>query len=743
MYRVNVREVDLSITPEVGTPVQTALVGAFDLPIPSELPVSVTPDEFRRVGSTELSLIADSLVDGQEVTVIRPRGETQSLNAAFVVVGSYNVSFGAAFNVFYLMFLGYDPQKGYTDVSYVDVQLAGTPTDTILFSYSLDGSSTTHSLTINLNAPSVTLPSNIVPLFFYYEPYTGSLTLQSSVNYSGLTLNYTVSKATTPWVYFAEYGTPACSLTLYKGFYLEGIDLNSFNKQFVVSIENITVNREKGQVLYPSFDVVVHFRDIRGVSANTEYIRFRQVNLNPESPNYIERVIGNMTFEFDGERIVTSGEYPNQVPFLRVVVSQDIKQNVAGVEKWVPVGFEGIYSVGDFTVIVNELTNVSIPVTDSAIIPPMRFTRIEQITLSGGASFSVISNQPYGFNIQDSRHSYWLSPFKDDELIIGTELVLPALDVSTEFGVSSWEEALPEFSFLMPFQGGSDGYIRVDENEPDTIGRVKITPALLANYERLLPLLTEDQFDLVLTPYLTFADHAGTVNAFINRAENRFLYLFDIAGDDDTENLAISLAGYINSSFATTFFPWVRRLTNKGMRTVPASLAAYRSIRTTDPETGLAPVGARRGVVTGEPVRQVDWEDLYNNRINPIVRVGNDVLLFGQKTMLNVNSALNRINVRRLLIAMRNRISQILSSYLFENNTSENRLRAEALVRQYLESLRLRGAVTDYEVAIDSVTTPTDIDNNTLRARVTVQPARSIEYIDITFVITPTGVEIT
>jgi phage tail sheath protein FI len=111
--------------------------------------------------------------------------------------------------------------------------------------------------------------------------------------------------------------------------------------------------------------------------------------------------------------------------------------------------------------------------------------------------------------------------------------------------------------------------------------------------------------------------------------------------------------------------------------------------------------------------------------------------------MLNVNSALNRINVRRLLIAMRNRISQILSSYLFENNTSENRLRAEALVRQYLESLRLRGAVTDYEVAIDSVTTPTDIDNNTLRARVTVQPARSIEYIDITFVITPTGVEIT
>jgi len=741
MYRVNVRELDLSITPGISTPVQTAMVGAFELPVPSEIPVSATPSDFRQINSVEMQVIANSLVEGQEVTVIRPRGETRSLNASFVVVGYYNFSTSAKVDPFYLMFIGYDPSEGYVGVSYVDVNLAGTVPETIELSYSFDNNpSVTHSFVIDLGSPSITLPGNIVPLFFSYYSYTGSAPLSLGLE-TNIPVMVTVSRATTPWVYFVEYGN---TTSIYEGFYLEGIDHVAFNKSYVVAVENITINRENGQVRYPSFDVVLYRRDDRGVSPNNEYMRFRQVNLDPESPNYIERVIGNMNMYFDGEKVVIKGEYPNQLPFVRVVVSSDIKNNVVGVEKWVPVGFEGIYSVGDYNAVTNAInTAFSTLITGSGFFPPMRFTRIEQVTLSGGASFSVISNQPYGLNIQDRSHIYWLSEFKDDEIIPGTELVIFNLDVATEFGVSSWEEALPEFSFLMPFQGGNDGYIRVDESEPNTIGRIKITPTLLANYERLLPLLTEDQFDLVLTPYLTFADHAGTVNAFINRAENRFLYLFDIAGDDDTENLAISLAGYINSSFATTFFPWVRRLTNKGMRTVPASLAAYRSIRTTDPETGLAPVGARRGVVTGEPVRQVDWEDLYNNRINPIVRVGNDVLLFGQKTMLNVNSALNRINVRRLLIAMRNRISQILSSYLFENNTSENRLRAEALVRQYLESLRLRGAVTDYEVAIDSVTTPTDIDNNTLRARVTVQPARSIEYIDITFVITPTGVEIT
>jgi len=737
MYRINVRELDLSILPEASAPVQTALVGAFELPIPSEIPVAATPADFRAVDSVEMRVIANSLVENQEVTVIRPRGETMSLNASFVVVGDYDPTTSTKIDPFYLMFIGYDPADGYVGVSYVDVNLAGSTPEVVEVSYSFaNNPSVTYSFVVDFAMQSITLPDNIVPLFFHYQQYTGSVPLSDAVE-GNIPLLFTVSRATTPWVLFTEYGN---TMSVYRGFYLEGIDHANFNKTYLVAVENIKVNRENGNVFYPSFDVVLYRRDKRGVSPNSEYIRFRQVDLNPESPNYIERVIGNVNMYFDGQRVVMEGEYPNQLPFLRVVVSNTIKNATPGVEKWVPVGFEGIYSVGDFTAINNAISTV-IP-TGSAFMPPMRFTRVETVVLPGGASFSVISNQPYGFNVQDSSHVYWLTPFKDDEIIPGTELVLFNLNVAAEFGVSSWEDALPDFSFLMPFQGGNDGYIRVDENQPNTIGRVKITPALLANYERLLPLLNPDQFDLVLTPYLNFADHASTIAAFINRAETGFLYVFDIVEDNDTENLAISLAGYINSSFAATFYPWVRVLTSKGMRNVPASLAAYRSIRSTDPETGLAPVGARRGVVSGEPVRQVDWEELYLNRINPIVRVGSDVLLFGQKTMLNANSALSRINVRRLLIAMRNRISSILAAYLFENNTSENRLRAEALVRQYLESLRLRGALTDYTVAIDAVTSPTDIDNNTLRVVVSVQPARSIEYIDITFVITPTGVQV-
>ena len=737
MFRINVREVDLSTQPALTTPAQTAIVGAFDLPIPSEIPVAASPQDFRNAGSLEMSLIANSLVENQEVTVIRPRGQTLSVRGGFAVVYAFTGSLSVD-DPFYLMFIGYDPTKGYVDVSYLDINVDNSTLDVSL-DYALDGSAVTNSFVFNLAAPSITLPSDIYPLFFAYKPYTGTVSLSADSENTSLTFNVTVSRARTPWVWFSEFGN---TTSIHQGFYLEGIDLVDFNQRYVVVVENIRVNRENGVVSYPSFDVVLHRRDDRGVSANTEVTRFRQVNLNPESPAYIERVIGNSLYLFDEQegRVEVTGEYRNRLPFLRVVVNSDIRNRVAGTERWVPVGFEGIYSVGDYTVI-----NANLPPNPNftlSIYPPIRRTRIEQVTLSSGASFSVISNQPYGLNLQNSLHRYYLSQFRDDEVFPNTEVVIYDLNVSQEFNVTDWTEALPQFRFLIPFQGGDDGYIRVDENEDDTIGRIKLTPALLDNYTRIIPLLSGGDYDILLTPYIVFSKHPSTVTAFINAAENNMLYVFDIGTEDDTENVVINLAGFINSSFAATFYPWVRVLTDRGARAVPPSLAAYRSIRLTDPETGLAPVGARRGVVFGEPVRTVNWERLYDNKINPIVRVGNDVLLFGQKTMLSVNSALNRINVRRLLIAMRREIGNILSAYLFENNTSENRLRAEALVRQYLESLRLAGALTNYNVEIDAVTTPSDIDNNILRVQVTVQPARSIEYIDITFVITPTGVNI-
>jgi hypothetical protein len=135
---------------------------------------------------------------------------------------------------------------------------------------------------------------------------------------------------------------------------------------------------------------------------------------------------------------------------------------------------------------------------------------------------------------------------------------------------------------------------------------------------------------------------------------------------------------------------------------------------------------------------QDDLDSLYDASINPIVAFpGTGFVVWGQKTLLQAASSLDRINVRRLLIFLRRQVRQVANSLLFEPNTQATLDKFNALVNPILQRIQSGGGVDRYKVQIDtSTTTQADIENNTIRGKIYVQPTRTAEFISIDFVVT-------
>tara|TARA_Y100001973_G_scaffold78774_1_gene115676 strand:+ start:6842 stop:10234 length:3393 start_codon:yes stop_codon:yes gene_type:complete len=212
----------------------------------------------------------------------------------------------------------------------------------------------------------------------------------------------------------------------------------------------------------------------------------------------------------------------------------------------------------------------------------------------------------------------------------------------------------------------------------------------------------------------------------------------------------------INSSYGCAYYPWVQiRDTLKGSSVyVPPSIPALGAMSYTDRVKApwFAPAGFNRGGlssgVAGLPVIAVthkltsgDRDDLYDANINPIASFPNEgIVIFGQKTLQQTRSALDRINVRRLLLHVKRGISAISNDLLFEPNVQETWDRFIGRAEPFLQDVQARFGLTAYKLILDETTTTPDlIDQNILYAKVFLQPARAIEFIAVDFVITNTG----
>ena len=166
----------------------------------------------------------------------------------------------------------------------------------------------------------------------------------------------------------------------------------------------------------------------------------------------------------------------------------------------------------------------------------------------------------------------------------------------------------------------------------------------------------------------------------------------------------------------------------------------------------FAPAGFNRGGLTDgssglsvldvrEKLTSKQRDKLYENNVNPIASFPNEgIVIFGQKTLQVTPSALDRINVRRLMIYLKKEISRISTRILFDQNVKVTWDRFKGEVTPFLAGVQSRFGLTDYKVLLDETTTTPDlVDRNILYAKIFVKPARSIEFIAIDFVITRTG----
>jgi hypothetical protein len=257
---------------------------------------------------------------------------------------------------------------------------------------------------------------------------------------------------------------------------------------------------------------------------------------------------------------------------------------------------------------------------------------------------------------------------------------------------------------------------------------------------------------MLVTPGILKELHSGLTARAIEVCEDRndTFYLMD--GFTLTANIASALSTVqtIDSNYTAVYYPWVKTLDvnrNKPMW-VPPSVVMPGIIAYSDKvsEPWFAPAGLNRGGISEAieaytRLTHSERDDLYENRINPLASFPNaGVVAWGQKTLQAKPSALDRINVRRLLISLKKFIASSSRYLVFENNTAVTRNRFLNIVNPYLESVQQRQGLYAFKVVMDeSNNTPDVIDRNIMYGQIFIQPAKTAEFIVLDFNILPTG----
>ena len=275
------------------------------------------------------------------------------------------------------------------------------------------------------------------------------------------------------------------------------------------------------------------------------------------------------------------------------------------------------------------------------------------------------------------------------------------------------------------------------------------------NYDESISLLAnqdEYKYNLIVAPGLTKEDHSSQISSIINNSQQRgdAIAVADMVGYADTITGVTGQAAGIDSSYAATYWPWVQTIDpDLGDQVwVPAStmIPGVYAFNDNSSEAWFAPAGLNRGglstVIRAErKLTNGNRDTLYQGNVNPIATFPNTgVVVFGQKTLQKRASALDRVNVRRLLIELKSYISQVADNLVFEQNTIATRNNFLSQVNPYLESVQQRQGLYAFKVVMDdSNNTPDVIDRNQLVGQIYIQPTRTAEFIYLDFNILPTG----
>ena len=559
-------------------------------------------------------------------------------------------------------------------------------------------------------------------------------------------------------------------LKLFKFHALHGSEWH--HKNIKVSIEDIRVSNSATNP-YGSFSVVV--RKASDSDSSLQVIeRFSNVNLNPNSSNYIAKAIGDTYMKWENNRFSARGEFPNNSRHIRVEVDSNASSNPSSL----PYGFIGPKKMADTTIDSIAAQYPSLPLRGSN----------DDSTLSSAdqAYFGVdvtkdgrIFNDDYvdyvGYTPAATQTSFvfTLDDLVDDSGALKHTAGSHTAGTSINAVAGNSETILSkEFAgFTMPLVGGFDGVdVTVKNPFSNTILGTTTSPAYKA-VERAIASIQDPEVVEMNLAAIPGVWEPTLTRKLISVCEQRAdsLAIIDIQDDyvpewegaeaypSVTQAVAKMRDRAVDSSYGAAFFPWVRGYDEGKDRTIPmppsVAMLGVMASSEKQSEVWFAPAGFTRGGLSangaaGFPVvgvmRQLtskERDSLYEHGVNPIASFPSEgIVVFGQKTLQLEQSALDRINVRRLMIHVKREISTIASTTLFDQNVKATWARFLAKAEPFLNSVKARFGLTDFELTLDETTTTAElIDRNIVYAKVKLKPARAIEHFAIDFFITSSG----
>lgn len=547
-----------------------------------------------------------------------------------------------------------------------------------------------------------------------------------------------ITFASTPWIRSQLLGNERFDLLR---FHTLG-DGNAANVTVKVAIENIKAAGSIQGSDFGTFNVVV--RSYGDTDARLQVLEtFQGLTLDPTSPNYVARVIGDRSVTISSAgKITESGNWRNNSNYIRVEVKDF-----------------GEYPVQAVPAALAEHTN-PIDATDDTLIPPVVFT-VESATdtdVYSGVDFDWVDNKQYNAPLPtEATGSNGI--FCLDSLGTGESGTAVGLDLTL-----TTTSEVAKRKFIFGFQGGFDGTapnipinIETDITSTNSQGMnlSNSTASGSVAYTRALNAISNaDEWDinLVVTPGVIRRLHSSVTTKAIDVCEDRgdCFYIADFNAQSDTITQAVTQADAVDSNYASTWYPWVKIVdtnTNQ-LIAVPPSVVLPRIFAANDKVAAewFAPAGLNRGGIVDavqvvNRLTHTERDDLYESNVNPIAAFpGQGIAVWGQKTLQKRPSALDRINVRRLLIGLKKFIASTSRYLVFEQNVAQTRTRFLNIVNPYLEQVQQRQGLYAFRVVMDESNNTDDIiDRNILYGQIFVQPAKTAEFIVVDFNVLPTG----
>ena len=604
---------------------------------------------------------------------------------------------------------------------------------------------------------------------------------QTMINYGGAFSDYLqeYSPAVTPWVVSELRGTKV--LKLFK--FTTISDGNAANEQFKISITNIKPDAK-------TFDIQV--RSFYDTDASPVILEvFSNCTMDPTSINYVARKIGTL-----------DGEYASKSSYILIELDDTTDTSDAFPAGFVGYPIRNYQSTSNSGVLnpdlmykqtygtfekkqkaylgISNIVGIDADFFDYKGIPSTTNPNVWTGMTNGfhmdvNASAVTIDNVYEVINTSGGTYSpsfifdtgNWV--FTTDASLVGgpyEKIYARKFTFVPYGGFDGWDVYRPSRTntdnYLINGTYGSAGLdnsptLPTFSNKTLSNGDLGITSDYYAYLEGILTFRNPEAININVfaTPGIDNINNTNLIEEAIDMIEGDradSLYVMTTPDTDGSGNILTiddvtsTLDGMYDSNYSCTYWPWVQidDTENNVLIYVPPTRDVVRNIALTDNIAfpWFATAGIQRGDVDAVKARVKltlsDRDDLYENRINPIATFTSDgIKIWGNKTLQIKETALNRINVRRLLLQARKLISAVGIRLLFEQNDTIVRNQFLSLVNPILDNIRTERGLTDFRVVLSN--DPEDIDKNQLTGQIFLKPTRSLEFIQVQFVIMNTG----